>query len=281
MTKQNPYRPFLAKVDDIAEIGKDARYFKISFLDEEIQRNFDYKPGQFMMWNFLGSGEAPFSISSSPTRKGYLEFGIRRVGRVTNKIFELKVGDIIAVRGPYGNGFDMERLRGRNIILVMGGLGAVPLRSVLIYILDRRDMFGKVWVLHGSKSPDEFLFKEWFFMLKETVGDIEFYYSVDADPQGVWPYDIGVVTTLFKYIDDFGEGITNAIICGPPVMYKFVVKELLKRGIPEHRILMTLERRMHCGIGKCGRCRSGNIYICRDGPVFSYSDVIIKSKELV
>ena len=188
-------------------------------------------------------------------------------------IFNLKENDLVGLRGPYGTGFPVEKMQGKDIVIVMGGLGAAPLRSVLLYCLDNRDQFGRVILLHGAKRPGEMLFREEQLELKRR-DDLECFLTVDADDTGQWTEDTGVVTTLFSGLENINPENTIGLVCGPPVMYKFVLQEFLKLEIPKDQILMTLERRMKCGVGKCGHCAIDYIYTCLDGPVFSYWDVI-------
>jgi NAD(P)H-flavin reductase len=269
----NPFTPEPARIVRTYYLTDDVKFFQVRIVDVEKALSFRYRPGQFAMLSVLGTGEAPFSISSPPSRPGLLEFCIRRSGTVTNALFRLKENSLIGLRGPYGNGFPVEEMKGKDIIIVVGGLGAAPLRSVLLYALDNRDQFGKVSVLYGAKRPAEMLFREEYFSLKER-GDLDCHLAVDADDTGAWKENIGVVTTLFPLLNKVDSSNTFALVCGPPVMYKFVIRELIKLDIPKHQILMTLERRMKCGVGKCGHCAIDYIYTCLDGPVFTYWDVI-------
>lgn len=269
----NPFMPEPMRIVRRYDLTSDVRFFQVRPVDMERALSLDYKPGQFMMVSLAGVGEAPFCISSTPSRPGMLEFCIRKMGRLTEQLFTYKENSIIGVRGPYGNGFPLEKMIGHDILIVVGGLGVAPLRSLLLYILDNRDKFGKFYLLYGAKTPDEMLFRKEFFEIKER-DDLNCLLSVDKDPTGTWPFHKGLVTDLFKKIEELDPDNTYATVCGPPVMYKFVVAEFLKLGIPKHQILMTLERRMHCGIGKCGHCAIGSIYTCLDGPVFSYWDVL-------
>ncbi|NLI97497.1 oxidoreductase [bacterium] len=270
---QNPFMPEAMRIVRRYDLTSDVRFFQVRPVDMERALSLEYKPGQFMMVSLPGVGEAPFSISSTPSRPGMIEYCIRKVGRLTEQLFKYKENSIVGVRGPYGNGFPFEKMHGKDILIVVGGLGAAPLRSLLLYILDNRDKFGKFYFLHGAKNPDEMLFRKEFFEIKER-DDLECYLTVDSDPAGKWPFNVGLVTDLFKKVKELDPVNTFATVCGPPVMYKFVVAEFLKLGIPKHQILMTLERRMHCGIGKCGHCAIGSIYTCLDGPVFTYWDVL-------
>ena len=273
LMQMNPFIPESARIVHMHYLTDDVKFFQVRLVDMEKALSFRYSPGQFTMISVLGAGEAPFSISSSPSRPGLLEFCIRKVGTVTNALFRLKENDLIGVRGPYGNGFPIEEMKEKNIVIVMGGLGAVPLRSVLLYCLDNRDLFHRVLLLHGAKRPAEMIFREEFSAMKER-DDLECYLTVDEDDTGKWKENIGVVTTLFPQINEIESLNTYSLVCGPPVMYKFVIKELVDLNIPKHQILMTLERRMKCGVGKCGHCAIDYIYTCLDGPVFSYWDVI-------
>jgi NAD(P)H-flavin reductase len=272
-TTANPFLPEPARIVRTYPLTGDVNFFQIRIADMEKALSFRYQTGQFAMMSILGAGEAPFSISSTPSRPGLLEFCIRRTGTVTNALFDLKENDLVGLRGPYGTGFPVERMYGKDVLIVMGGLGAAPLRSVLLYCLDNRDQFGRVILLHGAKQPDEMLFRQEQLELKRRA-DLECHLTVDADDTGTWTEHTGVVTTLFSELTDIQPENTFGLVCGPPVMYKFVLQEFLKLNIPKDQILMTLERRMKCGVGKCGHCAIDYIYTCLEGPVFSYWDVI-------
>ncbi len=269
----NPYTPEPARIVRDYHLIDDVKFFQVRFVDMERALQFKYKAGQFAMISVLGAGEAPFSISSTPSRPGLLEFCIRRAGTVTSALFQLPENSLIGLRGPYGNGFPVEEMKGKDILIVVGGLGAAPLRSVLLYCLDNRDQFRRVSVLYGAKRPAEMIFRDEYFDLKART-DLDCHLTVDADDTGQWTENIGVVTTLFPKLKQIDPLNTYALVCGPPVMYKFVIRELIKLEIPKNQILMTLERRMKCGVGKCGHCAIDYIYTCLDGPVFSYWDVI-------
>jgi len=273
MEQINPFKPEPARIVRTYYLTEDVKFFQVRLVDMDRALSFKYKPGQFAMLSVLGVGEAPFSISSTPSRPGLLEFCIRKAGTVTNALFRLKENSLIGLRGPYGNGFPIEEMKGKDIIIVVGGLGAAPLRSVLLYCLDNRDQFSRVSVLYGARRPAEMIFREEYFALRER-GDLECRLTVDRDDTGAWKERIGVVTTLFAYLNKVKPENTYSLVCGPPVMYKFVIKELIKLNIPKNQILMTLERRMKCGIGKCGHCAIDYIYTCLDGPVFTYWNVI-------
>ena len=268
------YTPIMMRIISKRDLTSDVRFFQIVPKEEFKHLDLDYKPGQFMMLSLFGSGEAPFSISSSPTRKGIFEFAIRKTGKITNKIFELKDGDQIGLRGPFGNGFPIEKMLGKDIVIVAGGLGAAPLRSLLLYILDNRELFGRLIYLYGAKSPKEMLYRPDFFEMLES-DQLELHLTVDKGNEGFEDkIEEGMVTHLFKYVNDIDPINTYACVCGPPVMYKFVVNEILKYNLDKNNILVNLERRMKCGTGKCGHCIIDYRYTCIDGPVFTYWDVI-------
>ena len=271
--KTNPFLPEPARIVRRYDLTDDVRLFQVRIVDMDKALSFCYSPGQFAMISVLGAGEAPFSISSTPSRPGLLEFCIRKTGVVTNALFRLKENDFIGLRGPYGNGFPVADFMDKDVLIIMGGLGAAPLRSVLLYCLDNRDHFSRIVLLHGAKRPDEMIFRDEFLSLKER-DDLECYLSVDEDFTGHWTENVGVVTTLFSKLENIDPANTFALVCGPPIMYKFVIKDLVNLHIPKDQILMTLERRMKCGVGKCGHCAIDYIYTCLDGPVFTYWNVL-------
>jgi len=231
-----------------------------------------HKPGQFVELSVFGIGEAPISISSPPSKKGTFELCIRKLGNVTTKMHTLEVGDKVGIRGPFGTSFDSEILRGKDLLFVAGGLGIAPLRSFFNYVLDNRKEYGQVTLLYGCKEPKELLFADELIALAKR-DDVDFLPSVDRCPEGeTWTGNRGVITTLIPQVK-FDTEKTYAVICGPPIMYKFVIADLKKRNLPDDHIVMSLERRMKCGVGKCGHCQINQIYVCKDGPVFNYSKI--------
>ena len=269
---RNAYQPHPARIIRTLPQISDHRLFQIRFEEEQMVRNFDYRPGQFVMLSVVGTGEAPFSISSSPTRPGNIELCVRRIGHVTNALFKLGANARVSVRGPYGNGFPMEKLEKNNLLLVAGGLGMAPLRSLLWYALDNRSKFKDVTLMYGGRNPDEMLFKYELLNLIDRA-DVNCLLTVDRDPSGRWKACIGPVTELFTDLE-IDSTQTYVAICGPDVMFKFVLKKLLERNFSKDRILMSLERNMQCGVGKCGHCMIGYKYTCLDGPIFTYWDAI-------
>jgi sulfite reductase subunit B len=232
--------------------------------------NLNHEPGQFVMVSLLGVGEAPFSVSSSPTKLGSFELVVRNVGKLTNAFNRLKAGDEVGIRGPFGNGFPVHILDGSDLLFVAGGIGIVPLHSLINYAIDNRRDFGKVNILLGCNRPEDMLFSdeldEWTKRL-----DVNFECTVDRADSG-WKGNIGLITSLIPGINLIPER-TFAFVVGPPIMYKFVVDKLLEKEIPERQILISLERHMKCGLGKCGHCQINGIYCCQEGPVFSYDKI--------
>ena len=231
-----------------------------------------HEPGQFVELSVFGVGEAPISISSPPTKKGTFELCVRKVGNVTGKLHTLNTGDMVGIRGPFGKGFDADFLKGKDLLFIAGGLGIAPLRSLFNYVLDNRKDYGRVILLYGCKEPRELLFRDEILSLLNR-DDVEFLHTVDSCPENEeWSYNIGVITTLIPKVD-FDPEKTWAVVCGPPIMYKFVIADLKKRKVPDDHMLLSLERRMKCGVGKCGHCQINHIYVCKDGPVFNYSKI--------
>jgi sulfhydrogenase subunit gamma (sulfur reductase) len=227
-----------------------------------------HQPGQFLEVSLFGVGEAPISISSPPTRPQTIQLCVRNVGQVTSKLHGLEPGSTIGIRGPFGHGFDTEELKGRDILFVAGGLGLAPLRSLFLYVLDKRDDYGVVTLLYGAKNPGELLYRNEIAAWQER-DDIQVLVTVDR-PDAAWRGHAGVITTLFKHVE-VDPKRTYAVIVGPPVMYKFAILEAQAMGLADDRIIVSLERRMKCGVGKCGHCQINNLYVCQDGPVFKYS----------
>ncbi|MFX0019529.1 MAG: FAD/NAD(P)-binding protein [Promethearchaeota archaeon] len=269
---ENPFKPKAARIVRHYDLITDHRFFQIRHIDMKKAMSFSYNPGQFIMLSILGIGESPFSISSTPSRPGILELGVRKVGKLTDALFQKKDNDVVYIRGPYGNGFKLDQMVNRDLIIVAGGLGVIPVRSILYYALDNRDQFKQLFFLYGTRTPYEFLFKTEFFQLKKR-DDIECLYTVD-NPNSEWTENVGVVTKLLKNLPEIDPRETTAVVVGPPVMYKFVIDEILKLKIPKNQIQLSLERRMKCGIGKCGHCAIEHLYTCMDGPVFTYWDTL-------
>lgn len=285
--QEEQFVPKPAEILEVREMTSIERLFRLRFLDEEYERSFRYMPGQFVQLSVYGVGETTISICRSQTRPGPLELLVRRVGRVTNALHRLSRGDVVGLRGPFGNWFPVEEMEGSDVLLIAGGLGMAPLRGVLQYVLDRRERYGDVNLLYGVKSYEETLFREEVLEPFERDSGFRSFISFEKDdpfyeelmrrnPERVRK---GVVTVLFELADRYLDPKnTYAVVCGPPVMYRFVLRELDKRGFSPRKVYVTLERRMRCGVGKCGHCIIGGAtsitYVCKDGPVFSYFDVL-------
>jgi NAD(P)H-flavin reductase len=226
-----------------------------------------HKPGQFVEVSIFGFGEAPISISSSPAKKGSFELCVRQLGGLTGKMHTMGAGDRLGIRGPLGNGFPMEDFEGADCLLVAGGIGMAPLRSVVDSIMAEREKYGRMILLYGNRNPDDILFRDDLKKWDEGDGN-QVLVSIDRPAEG-WDGPVGVVTTLFEQIKLDTSRRTVAAIVGPPVMYRFVYAELAALHLPDDHIYFSLERRMKCGVGKCGNCQIEGKYVCIDGPVFT------------
>jgi NAD(P)H-flavin reductase len=274
---RNPYIPYPVTIEDIIieNDTKDLKTFKLVFEKEEDLNAFTYIPGQFAEVSVLGTGESPFGIASSPTEEGYLLFTVKRAGTVTAELHNSEPGRKIGVRGPLGNTFPWDRMEGKNIVIVGGGFAFTTLRSSIIYMLDEknRSRFGTITVLYGAREPGEFMYKD---VLKQWEADpnIDLTLTVDRAPEGDgWHGEVGLIPNVLKEV--VAPSAENAIVlvCGPPIMIRFTNPVLLELGFEKENIILSLENRMKCGIGKCGRCNVGPKYVCIDGPVFTYAEL--------
>jgi NAD(P)H-flavin reductase len=268
----NPYLPQPAHITAIRRMVPDTHLFQLRFADDAYVRSWSHRPGQFVELSVIGTGEAPISICSSPTRRGILELCVRRAGRVTGALFRQGAGSLVGIRGPYGNGFPVREMEGHDLLIVAGGLGMAPLRSLLWYALDRRERFGSVTLMYGARTPADMLFRDELVSLA-GMDSVRALLTVDRDPDGTWPHHVGLLPSLFEHAE-LDPARTYAAVVGPPIVYKFVLRELLRLNFSKDRILMSLERRMKCGVGKCGHCSVGYKYTCIHGPVFTYWDAI-------
>lgn len=262
------YVPEMARLVEVRPMTELEKYFKIELPNG---KSLGHDPGQFVMLSIPGVGEAPISISSSPSRSnGSFELCVRNVGDVTGALHRMEPGQLVGIRGPYGYGFPIERMRGRDMLFAPGGLGLAPLRSLINQVLDERGTFGRVMILYGAKRPAELLFRD---ELDEWAGrdDVEFHVTVDR-AEDDWEGNVGVITTLFPKVT-LDPRNTVAVTCGPPIMYRFVLMEMLGKGLSESQIYLSLERRMKCGVGKCGHCQVNDLYCCQEGPVFTYAQI--------
>ncbi len=258
------YYPEMASITKVEQFTEKEKWFEIEMPGG---RPLGHMPGQFVQVSLFGVGEAPISITSSPTRTDKFELCVRRVGMLTEKLHQLETGAKIGIRGPYGKGFEVEAFKGKDILVIGGGIGIVPLRSLINYVIDNRKDYGRLIILYGAKDTSEFLYpdelKEW-----SKSSDIEYYATVDHGSPD-WNGNVGVITTLIPALDLDLENTITAVV-GPPVMYKFVLMALKTKRIPEINIYMSLERRMKCGVGKCGHCQINYSYVCQEGPVYHY-----------
>lgn len=256
---ENGYAPFPSKILAIKKHTATEYTFTMEF-------HGTVRSGQFFEVSIPKYGEAPISVSGHTDHS--VELTIRRVGKVTGEIFERYVGSSLYLRGPYGNGFDMEQYRGKQLIVIAGGTGLAPVRGVVHYAAAHPEEFPNATLIAGFKSPDEVLFRDDFALWKRSM---KVYQTVDAAPEG---YDglVGLVTQYIPDVDIPDRDQVNVILVGPPAMMRFSAAEVLKRGIPENRLWISQERKMCCGLGKCGHCRVGARYICLDGPVFCYTE---------
>ncbi len=262
------YLPEPAVVREVRTMTALEKWFSISL---ESGRPLGHTPGQFVQVSLAGVGECPISVCSSPTRPAAFELCVRRVGEVTERIHALSPGETIGIRGPLGHGFDLDELEGSDLLVVVGGLGIAPARSLIQLILDERRRFGRFDLMYGARSPAELLFRDDVHAWTESK-DVHFLLTVDRPDEG-WTGNRGVVTTLFRQIEPLDPARTAVVIIGPPIMFKFVVLEVLARRIPQKNVYCSLERRMKCGVGKCGHCQANNVYVCTQGPVFKYGEL--------
>ncbi|QSV44548.1 FAD/NAD(P)-binding protein [Geobacter benzoatilyticus] len=263
------YRPADCEIIAVCDLTPHEKLFRLRLADG---KPLGHLPGHFVQVSLLGWGEAPISVASSPTRSGYFEMGVRRAGTLTGALHEMKAGDVIGIRGPFGKPFDLPRLRGKDLLLVSGGCGLAPMRSLIQYCEDQPREFGSITILYGAKSPADTLFKDdlaaWEASARFTCSR-----TVDRITGGdCYSGGVGLVTALIPPLE-IDPGRTVAVLVGPPVMYRAVVEELRKKGLGTDRIVVSLERQMRCGVGKCGHCAIEHLYCCQDGPVFWLNEI--------
>jgi NAD(P)H-flavin reductase len=266
MTKQNPMRPYMGTLVGTRDIATDIRLFQIELDTEEGQEAFsNWLPGQFVFLSTFGHGEAPFGFANAPSYGPHVEVAIHAAGHVTNHIHMLPEGSPVGLRGPLGNHFPMDDLQGKNIVVLGGGIGGAPLRPVIQYILSRREDYGHMAIFWAARSPDLLVFTDEYDDWR-AAPDTEMHVTIDRPAEG-WTDNVGLITEIVEQVGPSPEDAI-AITCGPPIMIYFVAKTLRQLGFTDEQMLSTLEARMHCGIGKCGRCNLGEKLICVDGPVF-------------
>ncbi len=273
---QNPYLPYPVRIDDIkiATEDKTLKTFKFVFTNSEDEVNFSYNAGQFAELSVAGMGEIPIGIASSPVEKGFVMFTVFKTGKVTSHLHSMKTGDIMGIRGPLGNWYPWDVLEGKNVVIIGGGFAFTTLRSSIVYMLhpDNRKKFNDIHVIYGARTPGMLLYKDeladW-----EARDDINMHITVDGTDDPDWKYNIGFVPTITEQKAPQGDANTYAIVCGPPIMIKFTLPVLEKLGYEHDHIIMSLENRMKCGIGMCGRCNIGKELVCKDGPVFTLNEL--------
>ena len=278
--RHSPMRPFLGRLVGIKDLATDIKLFQIELTEPGGKAAFAaYQPGQFAFVSALGVGEAPFGITSIPSRGEVLEFGINKLGGVTSALHELELGEIVGVRGPLGNWFPLvdpavdtgDVLRGKNVIVLGGGIGGAPLRPVIHTILDNRSDYGHFTILWAARNPSLLVFTDEYDTWR-AAPDTELHLTVDRADEG-WTENEGLITQLLERVSPSADNAVT-ITCGPPIMIKFVTQTLSRLGFGLDQMWTTLEARMHCGIGKCGRCNIGEKLICVDGPVFRQDEVV-------
>ncbi len=271
---QNPYIPYPVEVIKIVtEVDtKDIKTFRLAFVNKEDEEKFKYTPGQFAELCVYGKGESPIGIASSPTQKGYVEFTVQKAGVVTTALHEMEEGTRMGIRGPLGNSWPIEYLEGKNVVVVGGGFAFTTLRSLINYMIyeDNRKRFGKITVVYGARNPGLLIYKDELKAWAER-GDIEMNVTVDKG-DATWTGREGFVPTVCKEVAPSPENAVT-VICGPPIMIRFTLPVFFDLGFSKENIITSLEMRMKCGIGKCGRCNVGSKYVCKDGPVFTFAEL--------
>ena len=268
----NVYQPYPMRIADIVDETPDTRTFRLEFQNPSIAEAFEFRAGQFGEYSVFGEGESTFCIASPPTRRGYIECCFRAVGKVTQALRRLGVGDTVGFRGPYGNTFPIEEMKGHSIVFVAGGIALPPVRCVIWNVLDLRGAFKDVTIVYGARTVSDLVYKRELADWAQRP-DVKLWQAVDpggATPD--WKGEVGLIPNVLAKAAPSAED-AYAVVCGPPVMIKYTLPVLSKLGFPDERIYTTLENRMKCGIGKCGRCNIGPVYVCKDGPVFNLAEI--------
>ncbi|QJT11260.1 FAD/NAD(P)-binding protein [Oceanidesulfovibrio marinus] len=270
MPEKNLYLPEIATIQEVIQETPNIKTFRVILDDEEKMREFTYEPGQVGQLSVFGVGESTFVINSPPTRKEYLQFSVMRVGELTSKLHQLSAGDKIGVRAPLGNYFPYESMKGKNIVFIGGGIGMAPLRTLMLFMLDNRADYGDISLLYGARSPQDMAFQ---YELPEWLErkDLNTVLTIDNPSEG-WEHTVGLIPNVLLEMEPSAEN-TVAVTCGPPIMIKFTMQALKKLKFEDTQIITTLEKRMKCGVGICGRCNIGDKYVCVDGPVFTAAEL--------
>jgi sulfhydrogenase subunit gamma (sulfur reductase) len=268
---QHVDRAYKAEITNVIQLTQMEKLFHVRIMNDAERERFSFLPGQFVMLEVPGYGEVPISLSGSPSNKGYIELCIRKAGTVTSVLHQARRGARVGIRGPFGTAFPLESMKGHNMLLIAGGLGLAPMRSPVFYVTEHRAEYKDVHILYGARDPSQLLF-DYQYEQWNRIDDVNLHIIVEK-PDDKWTGDVGLITKLLDKIVVPPEE-TFAIVCGPPVMFKFVCSQLSRMGVPMHRMFVSLERRMHCGMGKCCRCNIGSTYTCIDGPVFDFWTVM-------
>jgi len=274
----NIYKPYLMEIENIIEETSDVKTFRLKFKNTDEAGRFAFKAGQFGEYSVFGEGESTFCIASAPTRKEYIECTFRKAGRVTNALAKLEIGDTVGFRGPYGNTFPIDEWEGKNLLYIAGGIALPPMRCVIWNTLDLRDRYNDITIIYGARTVGDLVYKhelkDW-----EERPDVKLITTVDPGGQTPdWKGEIGFVPTVLEKVAPSSANAI-AILCGPPIMIKFTMPVLKKLGFQDKDIFTTLENRMKCGFGKCGRCNVGKVFVCKDGPVFTYEQIVAMPEE--
>jgi NAD(P)H-flavin reductase len=266
------YQPDLVVVEAITDETPDTRTYRLRFKDPERAASFSFRAGQFGEYSVFGAGESTFCIASPPTRTGYLECTVKAAGKVTGSLREVDVGDVLGFRGPYGNVFPVEEWEGRDLVFIAGGIGLAPVRCVIWNVLDLRDRYGEVTIVYGARSVADLVYKR---ELEEWAGRADVRLVTTVDPGGEtadWQGEVGYVTPVVERVAPSAANAV-AVLCGPPIVTKLTLPVLADLGFADEAVYTTLENRMKCGVGKCGRCNIGSVYVCKDGPVFTAAQI--------
>ena len=263
--------PFLGTLVEVHDLASEIKIFRVQMQDGGSEAFADCKPGQFAFVSSFGLGEAPFGIANTPQRGPYVDFAINRLGSVTTGLHELGEGDLVGVRGPMGNAFPMEQFKGKNLVVLGGGIGGAPLRPVIQYVLDHRSDYGNLTILWAARHPSLLVFTDEYAEWK-AAPSTSLHLTVDQ-PDEKWDHNVGLITELLDKVAPKPDNAVT-ITCGPPIMIYYVSRRLAEMGFSPENNYVTLEARMHCGLGKCGRCNLGEKLICVDGPVFNMAEVL-------
>jgi sulfhydrogenase subunit gamma (sulfur reductase) len=272
MTPVQIYTPYAARLQELRVETRDVKTLRLVFQDAKIAEGFSFRPGQFVELSVAGEGEATFCLASSPEERGYVECSVKRVGLVTEAIHRLDPSALVGLRGPYGNSFPLEQMEGRDLVFVAGGIGLAALRSLIKVVLAQPQKYGSILILYGARSVADLVYLE---ELEQWGSRKDLKTVLTVDPGGEsadWKGEVGFVPAVLEKLNP-GRKNTTVITCGPPIMIRYVLAALDKMGFDPEAVITTLEMKMKCGLGHCGRCNVGPLYVCKDGPVFTYAQI--------